>query len=325
MRSLFSILLLFISLCSWATDSIEQGIRLFNQKEYTQAQEILLEESRKGSAYATYWLGVVQYKNGEHFEAGDTFLKAAEMGSPWAMAMLFENKLYMHSPCSYLSWACDDTWEEKAIKAWEDQAKNGNGKALYALNISRRDWWEYIPFYRSGIYKEIAREATKNGGYRYFNYSRYWDSDDEKISYLKLAANKGYAPAMVSLYYYTEDTDPISAEKWLYKALSLGYPNAAEAFLNKYFLDDSDNKDLEKTYFYNKLWGELGGRKMSDEIFLIESVKVNGATVFDDKGKRVTRRIISQEEQNELDRQVEEFVKDIKINLFLDETSIELF
>ncbi|MDP2574128.1 sel1 repeat family protein [Vibrio penaeicida] len=325
MKLLFSILLLFTPLCSWATDSIEQGIRLFNQKEYTQAQEILLEESRKGSAYATYWLGVVQYKNGKHFEAGDTFLKAAEMGSPWAMAMLFENNMYVNSPCSYLGWGCDDAWKDKAIKAWEEQAKNGNGKALYAINANRRDWWEYIPFYRSGIYKEIAREAIKNGGYRYFNYSRYWDSNEEKISYLKLAADKGYAPAMVSLYYYVRDTNPVEAEKWLYKALKLGYSKAVDALFNKYFLKKNGYKDYKKSYYYNKLSEKLGGRKENDNLFLIEGVEVDGMPIFDDEGKRVTRRIISQEEQDELDRQVEEFVKDIKINLFLDETSIELF
>ncbi|KJY80559.1 hypothetical protein TW74_04360 [Vibrio nigripulchritudo] len=310
---------------TWANNSIDQGIRLFNQKEYDQAQEILLQESRKGSAYATYWLGVVQYKNGKHFEAGDTFLKAAEMGSPWAMAMLFENNMYVNSPCSYLGWGCDDVWKDKAIEAWEEQAQNGNGKALYAINANRRDWWEYIPFYRNSIYKEIAREAIKNGGYRYFNYNRYWDSDEEKISYLKLAAKQGYAPAMVSLYYYIREADPTEAEKWLYRALKLGYAKAAEALFNKYSLKKYGYQDNKKSYYYNKVSGKLGGYKENDSLFLIEGVEVDGMPVFDDDGKRVTRRIISHEEQDELDRQVEEFVKDIKINLFLDETSIELF
>lgn len=47
----------------WANTPIEQGIRLLNQKEYQQAQQIFQQQSDAGSAYATFWLGVAQYEN----------------------------------------------------------------------------------------------------------------------------------------------------------------------------------------------------------------------------------------------------------------------
>ncbi|WP_346763720.1 hypothetical protein [Vibrio sp. Hep-1b-8] len=66
-------LFIFLLLCSgklWAMTPVEQGIRLFNQKQYPQAEQIFQQQSDQGSAYATYWLGVTQYKNRQQFEAG---------------------------------------------------------------------------------------------------------------------------------------------------------------------------------------------------------------------------------------------------------------
>lgn len=44
--------------------------------------------------------------NGERFQAGDTFLKAAEMGDPWAMYMLAPRD---GNPCRYFGWPCKIT------------------------------------------------------------------------------------------------------------------------------------------------------------------------------------------------------------------------
>ncbi|MEF1284895.1 sel1 repeat family protein, partial [Vibrio sp. M250220] len=45
----------------------------------------------------------------------------------------------------------------------------------------------------------------------------------------------------------------------------------------------------------------------------------------DEEGRPVFKTLITKEEQAELDKQVAEFVKDITPNMFLDETSLELF
>ncbi|HFG2238493.1 TPA: sel1 repeat family protein, partial [Vibrio cholerae] len=74
MKKIIVICLMLLHSAVWAMESVEQGIRLFNQKEYQQAQQIFQQQSDAGSAYATFWLGVTQYKNRQHFEAGQTFL-----------------------------------------------------------------------------------------------------------------------------------------------------------------------------------------------------------------------------------------------------------
>ncbi len=57
MKNVVLLFVFFIHSSVWAMTPIEQGIRLFNQQEYQQAQEILQQESDSGSAYATFWLG----------------------------------------------------------------------------------------------------------------------------------------------------------------------------------------------------------------------------------------------------------------------------
>lgn len=93
MKSIWLLALALTTNVSWATSPVEQGIRLFNQKEYQQAKQIFQQQSEQGNAYATYWLAITQYKNGQHFDAGNTFLKAAQ----WLTKMVVP-----YSKCSSL-------------------------------------------------------------------------------------------------------------------------------------------------------------------------------------------------------------------------------
>ncbi|NIY85408.1 tetratricopeptide repeat protein [Vibrio hepatarius] len=327
-------LFIFLLLCSgklWAISPVEQGIRLFNQQEYQQAQQIFQQQSEQGSAYATYWLGVTQYKNRQQFEAGKTFLKAAEMGSPWAMDVLAGNG---NSPCKYLGWACDTAWTDKAIPLWEKQASQGNGKAMYQLILRGKPWWEIVPIYKYKKYREIYSKAIPNGGYRFLTSSVVWESTEEKLKYLKIAAEQGYAPAMMSLYFYLAEPETLDeAIEWNLKAIKLGYAEAARVFYLVYSQGEKDSngniiiqRDVKKAYYYNRLSGALGGEekeayKITQEHILDEY----GSPLADEDGRPVMKDLITKEEQAELDKQVAEFVKDIKPNMFLDETSLELF
>ncbi len=316
----------------WAMESVEQGIRLFNQKEYQQAQQIFQQQSDAGSAYATFWLGLTQYKNRQHFEAGDTFLKAAKMGDPWAMGVLGDVNLYANNPCKFLGWPCDEKWLMKAKQGWKALAEDGDGKAAFALKINQREWWEYIPFFRQSRYQEIVSKAIPNGGYKFLYYNTYWDSFEDKVPYFKLAANQGYAPAMVSLYYtQLYDGNVEGALKWANQAIQLGYPTAAKALFLAYDLGKEDKQgnqvirpNHQKAYYYNKLSGALGGEEETSSIVSARLIK-DGSPVSDENGDPVFEILVTEQEQAEMDKQVAEFVKDIKPNLFLDETSIDLF
>ncbi|EOX3118693.1 sel1 repeat family protein [Vibrio cholerae] len=333
MKKIIVICLMLLHSTVWAMESVEQGIRLFNQKEYQQAQQIFQQQSDAGSAYATFWLGVTQYKNRQHFEAGETFLKAAEMGDPWAMNVLGDKYIYAFNPCRFLGWPCDEKWSTKAKQGWKALAEDGDGKAAFALKINQREWWEYIPFYRQSRYQEIVSKAIPNGGYKFLDYNTYWDSSEAKLPYLKLAANQGYAPAMVSLYYtQLYDGDVEGALKWINQAIQLGYPAAARSLYYAYSQGKKDGsgkliiqKDVKKAYFYNRVSGALGGEQEEDTDITHKMRIKDGRPMTTENGEPVFEILVTEQEQAEMDKQVAEFVKDIKPNLFLDETSIDLF
>ena len=309
--------------------TLEQGQLLFNQKEYKQAKLVFSQLANKGDVHALYWLGVTQYESGQHMEAGDTFLKAAEMGSPWAMGILAGDNFNSNSPCGYLGWPCDSKWEEKAIDGWEKLAAQGDGKAVYAIKANRTDWWEYIPFYKYKKYREMYEATIPHGSYGLLSCSigTCWENIEERRRYQRIAASNGYAPAMIDLYYALNETDIKQAEEWANKAINLGYAKAARTLYLVYSQGHGGIKqNSKKAYYYNRLSGILGGEEK-------ESHKITHQLMFDDQGQLVKDAdgqilfdvLITEEEQSELDKQVEEFAKDIKPNMFLDETSIELF
>lgn len=320
-------IILLISLLSGyvsAQNSIEEGVRLFNQKEYDKAQHIFELKSKQGSAYATFWLGVTQYKNRQQFEAGDTLLKAAKMGSPWAMDVLAGNG---NSPCQFLGWQCDKSWTDKAIPLWEEQAKNGNGKAMYQLVLRGKPWWEIVPFYRYTKYREIYSKAIPAGGYKFLFSSVAWESEDERVEYLKLAAKQGYAPAMTSLYNWLVNTNYEEAKKWADKAIQLGYAPSAKAMYYTYSQGEKNiQPDPSKAYYYNELFRALGGdAKSKDYMSRRVSRDEHGYPIQDSDGNIVFDVLVAKEDQEQLDKLVVERIKGIKPNMFLDETSIDLF
>ncbi|MCG6267941.1 sel1 repeat family protein [Vibrio furnissii] len=332
MKKIIVICLMLLHSAAWAMESVEQGIRLFNQKEYQQAQQIFQQQSDAGSAYATFWLGVTQYKNRQQFEAGQTFLKAAEMGDPWAMNVLGDKYIYAFNPCRFLGWPYDEKWLKKAKQGWKAFAENGNGKAEFAYNSTTRDWWEYVPFYRQNRYQEIAIRGIRNGGYRFLDHNIYWDSSEDKLPYLKFAANQGYAPAMETLYYRMDTIGYDEAMKWINKAIELGYAEAARTLLLTYTLGEKDrdgnitiHSDPKKAYYYSRLTEALGGPKQDNSLILHKRIIKDGLPVSDENGEPVFEILVTEQEQAEMDKQVAEFVKGIKPNLFLDETSINLF
>ncbi|NIY84071.1 sel1 repeat family protein [Vibrio hepatarius] len=331
MKKILFILLLFTQNTVWAQSPTEQGILLFNQKEYQEAEEILQQQSNDGSAYATFWLGVVQYKNRKHFQAGETFLKAAQMGDPWAMGVLAGDTLNANSPCNYLGWPCDSKWEDKAFDGWREQADNGNGKAILALRVKKSYLWELIPFYRSYHSETIFYDAFRKGSNHAILKMSGWVSEEKYVRYLKLAAEQGYAPAMETLYYHMNTIGLDESMKWINKAIRLGYPEAARTLYLSYSLGEKDSNgnvviqsDPKKAYYYNRLSGALGGEESDNGTIVHRRAIENGLPISDQNGDPVFEILVTEQEQAEMDKQVAEFVKDIKPNMFLDETSIDL-
>ncbi|MGF1727854.1 sel1 repeat family protein [Photobacterium nomapromontoriensis] len=237
--------------------AIQQGIHLYNQAKIKQAKAVFQAEADKGSAAATYWLGVTQYESDERFEAGDSFYKAAKMGNPWAMDLLVPGG---NSPCDYLGWPCDEAWHEKAMAGWAKLGVEGDGKAKYAMHVKGDKWWEYIPFYRQKVRNEIYKDLMQHKGYGILNDGAFWDTTEQRVNYLKMAAEDGYAPAMFKLYFRADMIGREEAHKWIFKALELGYHRAAKSL--SYAYENGTRgfpQNYVMAYYYHRLTTALGG------------------------------------------------------------------
>ena len=227
------------------------------------------------------------------------------------MSMLGGRKgIYHDSPCHYLGWPCDDAWYDKALEGWEALAMQGDPDAIYALTVEKINWWDFIPYYRYIRTLELAKQAISNGGgYSFLDYFLLTrESDVDEL--LEIAANQGYAPAMESLYYKLRKTNPKEAEKWINEAVKLGYPLAARSlsiaylFMGEPVVGGPINKELlKKSYFYEfifKTWTRGSVSKLRYEA-------------------------ISKSELVPTKQQAKEFMKDIKVNQFLDKNDNPIF
>ncbi|WP_346763721.1 hypothetical protein [Vibrio sp. Hep-1b-8] len=118
------------------------------------------------------------------------------MGDPWAMGVLSGYEYYVNNPCGYLGWPCDDKWYQLAVDGWKKEAETGNGKALLQLQFFTNQWRNYVPVLGRYLIDKKYIEALTLGGLNASYYlTRFSDVPrEEKIKYLKIAANQGYAP-----------------------------------------------------------------------------------------------------------------------------------
>ncbi|MBV7296274.1 hypothetical protein KU854_00035 [Enterovibrio sp. NIFS-20-8] len=325
-KNLFFTALLAISTSPLANDETALGIATYNKGEFQEARSLFLAQSEKGDAYATFWLGVTQWETGERFQAGDTFLQAAEMGDPWAMYMLVPRD---GNPCSYLGWPCDKAWKAKALEGWEVLAEQGSAKAQFAITKVSQPWWEYIPFYRLFRYHELLEAGLEQNTYgAYYQYmGKFGKFSQYEFNYMHRAAKKGFAPSLSGIGFSQRPSIKGQEFSWLQKSLDTGFPSAASALCISYKLGGDDFPyDLEKAFYYSVVHEVLNKGRDECKVFTQESVTDElGLIVVDSEGKSVKRDLISKERQEELRKEAEAYAETLTPNLFLDETTIELF
>ncbi|MGF1692875.1 sel1 repeat family protein [Photobacterium kagoshimensis] len=316
MKTFTAIILFLLSPLSFA-NNLEKGIELFNQREYKQAMPIFESLSNAGDIEATYWLGASQYRTGEKFEAGYTYLEAAKKGNPWAMDMLVPRD---GSPCSYLRWPCDEKWKNKAITTWKQQAANGSGKAMSMLLLRESPLWQLIPFYNDYRYNELFEKAIPLGGYTLTDTVGLLSSEREQFKHLLVAANRGYAPAMATLFYYTNMLNLEDRLAWCLKAINLGYSQAA-AVLSFAYTDGTKGvaKDKTKAIYYMFIEENLNNNK-SDEFTLKSNIEY---IISDEINIKTDSHKIDYNIDN-IKARADKFTENIKPNMFLDESSFDM-
>jgi len=329
--------LLFSSL-SWAntdaktkSDLTERGIRLVSQAQYPQAIEILKIESAKGDADAAFWLGIAYFKSGDGSTAGGAFLRAAELGDPWAMNILSGGlQLYSGTICGlYDGWGCDYKWADKALDRWDELAEQGDPDAVYVSTVLGFKWWEY---FRSYTYPYLAalieRTISAGGGYEFMG-GIVLESED-LFKYVTMAANQGDAPAMLRMNIFRGRflTDE-EADKWVYRALNLGYVRAARTLYFKYSPNGKGRgktkSEREKAYYYGTIYIESGGWKRIDsDILRTELTDENGKRLYDEAGNQLYEEHFTEAERIEIEQRAKDFLKKVKPDAFLTKNTREL-
>lgn len=305
--------------------TVDEGVDLFNQQKYKQALLVFEPLAEKGDARAMLWLGVTQFQTGEQFAAASTLLQAAEAGSPWAMHLMVPS---YNGNCAYLGWPCDEAWMDKAVDEWKKRADEGDGKSMYALlRWGDKPWWAYVPILKKKKYGELVEEAVKAGGYKAASYNMYIPIEMKKnVELLEYEATQGYAPAMMDLY-YINDSSSVENLDLARQALSLGYSSGAFSLLFYFSRElpdietESDIKKLSEdikdkyknAYYYSLVEKYFSGE---DRTFYIKEKVVN------DKGEEVYINILSDSEMKEVESRAQEFVKDLTINMFLDDSTV---
>lgn len=304
--------------------TINDGLVLFNQKEFKEAKAIFGPLAEQGDARAMFWLGVTQFRTGEQFKASSSLHEAAEAGDPWAMHLMVPS---YNGNCAYLGWPCDEAWMDKAISGWKKLADKGNGNAMYALlRWGEKPWWAYVPILKQKKYGELVEDAVKAGGYDAVSFNTGIPLNIRKrVEILQYAINKNHAPSMIDLYSASENHISMDIDKvvLLKRALFLGFGGQVLIFeLKKMIPDIESSYDLEHLSIKEK--------KMLSDLYYYSLInqKVTGKLdfkpykrVYGEQRERIRLELFSPEKKKEIEEKARKFLVDFKVNLFIDEAS----
>ncbi|ASA58111.1 hypothetical protein [Vibrio gazogenes] len=326
MNQIIKSLLIYVTVFSYESfaATVDDGITQFNQMQYKQAQAVFEPLVKQGNARAMFWLGVTQFRTGEQFKAGHTLLKSAEAGNPWAMLMMSPKD---NGYCDYLGWPCDPSWRDKAFSTLQVLADQGNGNAICTLLYRKgKPWWTYVPILNKKRGGELAEKGVKDGWYRMASCGIPMDIK-KRVELLQYAAQHHYAPAMVALYYLDEKGKykMKNSAHFLHDAMKLGYDSGAAGLfhylypiyhkINTYVdiqnLTAEDYNKLKELYFYSLVSQGLGYKDDFNLQVLIRTKNNENKVV----------KLISSDEENKIEERAKDFLKKVKPNLFLDESS----
>lgn len=107
------------------------AILAIQEHRWGDATDLLKPLVEQGNAEAMFWLGDMTYRS-SMFSGGEgaaLFLKAAELGNPYAALKLSH---YNYNCEMRMKFYCDEKWGEKGLKILKERANNGDAKAAYA-------------------------------------------------------------------------------------------------------------------------------------------------------------------------------------------------
>ncbi|WP_207907500.1 sel1 repeat family protein [Celerinatantimonas diazotrophica] len=283
-----------------AMPGIHNGLDALWHHHYQKAEKVFQELGEQGDAHAMYWLGnTYQLEGGmKRLDAGEIFLKAANMGDPWAMYRLYTKNPY--SLCTV--WPCSSKWDSKAAEIWEKQSKEGNGKATFALVLRKeRTYWYNVTKWLPGMGQEQLNQMALKAfhqGYQGAAVYLFNHNKSANLKYLTQAAKNNFIPAYAKLAIYYKGKNNIN---FMNKYKNIAIQSGDTGFIK--FLFDvyiqgifSYKKDFDKAYYYGKittLYGddvsEFFGENAPKEFRLSAKVAKDKQIVLTQKAKEFVR------------------------------------
>ncbi len=111
-----------------------KALLAIQQKRWRDAADELKPMAERGDPDAMYWYAEMHYyhySSNAFSERGEWFVKAAELGNPYA-AMRLDPKQNIHDCNRQLRGYCTEQWGKVALKLLQQRAEQGDVKAAYA-------------------------------------------------------------------------------------------------------------------------------------------------------------------------------------------------
>src|SRR5690606_19060286 len=260
MNRIFVFLSLTLFNLSAVADEVrfQEGYQLIRAKQFKEAINVLTPLAEQGHADAQYWLGL-SYRLGrpdQDFSDMESELRwyreAAQNQQPYALWRLGQGE---YLSCQLLG-SCEHKAEnlvEEARKIWQQRAAQGDGEAMYQVGVRALGWKQFIPFYNAysrigWMKKAINHDYPKAVAELYYMHEKFWGDESERITWLRIAAEKGDPWAQTRLGSVAES--PEERLSWIQKAAAQNYSEGLFALGFNYRYGEDIEKDLNKATFY---------------------------------------------------------------------------
>lgn len=297
-------------------DPLFEGVLALQRGRYGLAEQKLKPLMEAGNLDAMFWYAetILGSSVNATVEAGDLFVKAAELGNPYAALRLKPGT----SDCKrYLGYRCSQDWVEKGETGLKELAAQGDVKAQYYANViknprSEEDYQRNIDLVtqaaNQGYYIPLVDNLKRLGNYK----SLTQEKKQALVELLKLASNDNFIPAINASYKYIKDRNEQLADEVMVKSASLGSQEAIAALFRFDYQDVLNGNEgaLFDAYKYGLIQEQL----FNDE----EGLKFIGWKMTDG-----TIRQFRGDEEQQIKLAADEFISNMTPVIYIDELHTE--
>src|SRR5690554_1323819 len=260
MNRIFVFLSLTLFNLSAVADEVrfQEGYQLIRAKQYKEAIAVLTPLAEQGHADAQYWLGLSYLVDRPDQDLSDMeselywYREAAQNQQPYALWRLGQGE---YLSCQLLG-SCEHKAEnlvEEARKIWRQRAAQGDGEAMYQVGVRALGWKQLVPFYNAytrieWMKKAINHNYPKAVAELYYMHEKLWGDESERITWLRIAAEKGDPWAQNMMSKFADSREERLA--WNQKAVEQRYSEAIFSLAFSYEHGRDVEKDLSKAAFY---------------------------------------------------------------------------